>query len=138
MIVMGIDPGSHITGYGVVKCLSDSTLFHMASGIIRTDPKTPFIDRLKTIHDGVAGLIADHSPEHVAFEDVFYSRNAKSALLLGQARGAAVIAAVKADLEVFVYSPKEIKQAVTGSGNAAKEQVQSFVRQMLKIHLDEQ
>ena len=133
MIVMGIDPGSNITGYGVISCNSDLTFSYIASGVVRSNPKEPFTNRLKNIYTSVESLVEQYQPQQIAFEDVFYSRNVKAALQLGQARGAALIAALNADIKVFIYAPREIKQALTGSGNAAKEQVRAFVQRLLKI-----
>lgn len=133
MIVLGIDPGSSVTGYGIVKTASNSHLECLNYGCIRLSSKKEIDIRLKEIYDGIESLIELENPDEVALEDIFYSRNIKSALLLGQARGAAVIAALNKNKKVASYSPREVKQALTGSGGASKEQVQKMVQLMLKL-----
>jgi crossover junction endodeoxyribonuclease RuvC len=135
MVVMGIDPGSAITGYGVVNREPDGAMRHVDCGCIRTNTAAPFDQRLKTIYNGVQHLIERHRPQQIAFEDIFLSRNVRSALQLGQARGAAIIAAVSVDIPIFFYAAREVKLAVTGYGAAGKEQVRSMVSGLLKIDL---
>jgi len=132
MRIIGIDPGSRITGYGVIE-FHGSTLSHLASGCIRT-AGGPFPDRLREIFEGLGGVIGAHAPDEMAAEQVFMHRNAASAIKLGQARGAALLAGVVHHIPVYEYSPNQIKQAVTGRGHAAKTQVQHMMRMML--HLD--
>jgi crossover junction endodeoxyribonuclease RuvC len=133
MIVLGIDPGNTVTGYGFVKS-TQTAQECLAFGTIRLKPHWEFHFRLKYIYDQVTLLILQHQPDAVAFEDIFYSRNIKAALQLGHARGAAMIAAINAEKSISIYSPKEIKQALTGNGAAAKEQVQMMVRRLLNLH----
>ncbi|HOC25099.1 MAG TPA: crossover junction endodeoxyribonuclease RuvC [bacterium] len=135
MVVMGIDPGSQITGYGIVAISAGEAPRHVACGAIRTRSCDDFSARLKLIYDEVAQLIALHRPDQVALEDIFYARNARSSLLLGQARAAAVLAALNGGVPVSAYSPSEVKMAVTGRGSAAKEQVRYMVMQLLGITL---
>ncbi len=127
---MGIDPGSRITGYGVID-LDGPRSRYVASGCIQTDSSRPLPERLKIIFEGVAGMIREHQPVEVAVEQVFMHRNPDSALKLGQARGAALCAVVMAGLPVSEYAPRAIKQAVVGSGAADKTQVQRMVGLLL-------
>jgi crossover junction endodeoxyribonuclease RuvC len=129
--VLGIDPGSRITGYGVVEC-APAGLIYRASGCIRP-AALPFLERLGEIYRGVEALIREYHPDEVAIEEVFLARNAASALKLGQARGAAIAAAVAAGVPVSEYAARTVKLAVVGTGNAAKEQVQHMVRVLLRL-----
>lgn len=131
MIVLGIDPGLSRTGFGLIQN-DRSILSCLDFGCIAPEADY-FASRLKFIYDGVSDLILKYRPQSVAFEDVFFSRNAKSALKLGQARGAALLAAVNLDKKVFVYSPREVKQALTGNGAASKEQVRFMVEHLLGL-----
>ena len=129
--ILGVDPGLRITGFGLIE-RSGQKLVYITSGIIRT----PFGDlpqRLKTIMDSLGEVIAEHQPEQVAVEKVFVNVNPQSTLLLGQARGAAICAAVLCGLPVSEYTALQVKQAVVGSGHAAKQQVQDMVRRLLKL-----
>ena len=127
---MGIDPGSRITGYGVID-LDGPRSRYVASGCIQTDSSRPLPERLKIIFEGVAGVIREHQPAEAAVEQVFMHRNPDSALKLGQARGAALCAVVMAGLPVSEYAPRAIKQAVVGGGGADKTQVQRMVGLLL-------
>ena len=129
--VLGIDPGSRVTGYGVID-VAGSHLRYVASGSIRTT-KGEFPERLGEIYDGVLSLIQAHAPHEVAVEEVFLARNANSALKLGQARGAALAAVVSNELKVSEYAARRVKQAVTGTGGATKQQVQHMVRVLLNL-----
>lgn len=131
MIILGIDPGSRLTGYGVVRQYG-SKFEYIASGCIRmTTGEIP--DRLAQIFDGVREIIRQTQPDVFAIEQVFMARNPDSALKLGQARGAAIVAAKFAGLPVFEYSARQVKQSVVGTGAAAKEQVQHMVKTLLKL-----
>ncbi|MCC5825880.1 crossover junction endodeoxyribonuclease RuvC [Alkalimonas sp.] len=130
-IILGIDPGSLLTGYGVVQ-QQGSRFEYRSSGCIRL-PKVDFAERLQIIFQGVTELIQQHQPTVFAIEQVFMARNADSALKLGQARGAAIVAATNAGLAVFEYSARQVKQAVVGTGAADKVQVQHMVKAMLKL-----
>ena len=129
--MLGIDPGSRITGFGVVS-LDAGVVSYVASGCIRTGSGS-FMERLKIIFEGVAEVIARYTPETVVVEKVFMARNADSALKLGQARGAAVCAALQRALPVHEYTALQIKQAVVGHGHAQKTQVQHMVRALLSL-----
>ena len=128
--ILGIDPGSRITGYGVIQTDGDRA-FCIAQGVIRTG-NGDFPDRLGAIFAGIQDLIRTHQPTQVAVESVFVSRNPSSALKLGQARGAAVCAAVALGLPVAEYSPRLVKQAIVGRGGADKAQVQHMVGVLLR------
>ena len=129
--VLGIDPGLRITGFGVID-KTGSRLTYVTSGCIRT-PAGDLALRLKTILDGLNEVIADARPDQVALEKVFVNKNPQSTLLLGQARGTAVCAAVLNQLPVSEYTALQVKQAVVGNGHAAKEQVQDMVKRLLEL-----
>jgi crossover junction endodeoxyribonuclease RuvC len=129
--ILGIDPGLRITGFGVLD-KTGSRLTYVTSGCIKT-PAGDLALRLKTIFDGLTEVIADTRPDQVALEKVFVNVNPQSTLLLGQARGTAVCAAVLHQLPVSEYTALQIKQAVVGNGHAAKEQVQDMVKRLLKL-----
>ena len=130
--VLGIDPGLRITGFGVVD-KTGNTLDYVTSGCIKTPADGGLALRLKTILDGLGEVIAANRPDQVAIEKVFVNSNPQSTLLLGQARGTAICAAVLHDLDVAEYTALQIKQAVTGQGKAAKEQVQDMVKRLLRL-----
>jgi crossover junction endodeoxyribonuclease RuvC len=130
--ILGVDPGLGITGYGVVE-KNGSTLTYVASGRIVSDDRQALALRLATILEGLEQVIALHTPAEVAVEKVFVNVNPHSTLLLGQARGAAICAAVLARLPVSEYTALQVKQAVVGLGHARKEQVQDMVRRLLKL-----
>ena len=129
--ILGIDPGLRITGFGVLDKLG-SRLTYVTSGCIRTDGSA-LASRLKTILDGLTEVIAGAHPHEVAVEQVFVNKNPQSTLLLGQARGTALCAAVLHDLPVCEYTALQVKQAVVGNGHAAKNQVQAMVTRLLKL-----
>jgi crossover junction endodeoxyribonuclease RuvC len=129
--VLGIDPGSQCTGFGVVDALGPR-LIYVASGVIRT-PNGEFAARLCEIFTCVRSIVAQYRPQEIAIERVFVNRNPDSALKLGQARGAAICGTVDAQAEVFEYATRQIKQAVVGSGSAEKAQVQLMMRSILKL-----
>jgi crossover junction endodeoxyribonuclease RuvC len=131
MRILGIDPGSRLTGYGVVE-VSRGRSVYVASGCIRTTQKD-IPARLGEIYEGIAALIRDHAPDAAAVEQVFVARNASSALKLGQARGAALAAVVMVGLPVAEYAARRVKQAVTGTGAATKYQVQHMVCRLLQL-----
>jgi len=129
--ILGIDPGSRITGYGVIEVEGRVTRY-VASGTVRCGDGE-FTSRLQTIFTGLGEVIAEYQPEESAIEQVFMHRNAASALKLGQARGAAVCACTNRDLTIGEYSARQIKQAVVGYGGASKEQVQEMVKRILEL-----
>jgi crossover junction endodeoxyribonuclease RuvC len=132
MRVLGIDPGSRITGYGIVD-QSGNKLVHVDNGAIFTDSAEDFPGRLKRIFDGLSEIISQYQPDQVAIENIFFSTNVQSALKLGQARGAAIVAAVHANLPVAEYSALQVKQAVVGQGRAEKGQVQKMLKSLLGL-----
>ena len=132
--ILGIDPGSRITGYGVIESLPQGSRY-IASGSIRVKADT-FPERLKQIFDGVSEVIALYQPQQMAIEQVFMHKNADSALKLGQARGAAICATLNNSLPVYEYAARQIKQALVGKGNAEKSQVQHMVKILLNIQGD--
>ena len=129
MIILGVDPGSHATGYGVID--TAGCLNMIAGGVIRTDADDPLAARLMTIHDGIAAVLAEHRPQAMAVENLFNARNARASLILGHARGVVLLAGARASLAVAEYTPGEVKKAVTGNGAAAKEQVRFMVMKLL-------
>jgi crossover junction endodeoxyribonuclease RuvC len=129
--ILGIDPGLRITGFGVIE-KSGNVLRYVTSGCVRI-PEGELPARLKSILDGLGEVIAAHRPQQVAVEKVFVNVNPQSTLMLGQARGAAICAAVSRDLPVAEYTALQIKQAVVGHGKAGKEQVQHMVRRLLAL-----
>lgn len=130
-IILGIDPGSRITGYGVIR-QTGRQLTYLGSGCIRMNT-AELPARLKLIYAGISEIITQFSPDYFAIEQVFMAKNADSALKLGQARGAAIVAAVNHDLPVFEYAARQVKQTVVGLGSAEKSQVQHMVRTLLKL-----
>jgi crossover junction endodeoxyribonuclease RuvC len=133
VIVLGIDPGTAVTGYGVVKGDRVSPPRLIECGIIRTKPRDALASRLQEIHAGVVELIQRHRPDALAIEDVFYARNVRTTVVLGHARGVILLAAANARLEIAEYPPAEIKKAVVGTGAATKEQVQFMVTRILRL-----
>ena len=132
MIILGIDPGSRITGYGLIS-KEGNRLIHIDNGAIFTQSAQDFPQRLQQIFAGLSTIIEQYRPEAVAVESVFLAKNAQSALKLGQARGAAIVAAVCVGLSVFEYSALQVKQAVVGSGRAEKQQVQHMIKVLLNL-----
>ena len=130
-VILGIDPGSQITGYGIIRAQGDQ-LQYLDSGCIRIKG-TDLGERLQQIFDGISIIMHKHQPEQVAIEQVFMHRNANSALKLGQARGAAIVAAATHVASVAEYSARQIKQSVVGYGAASKQQVQQMVCCLLNI-----
>ena len=130
--ILGIDPGLGITGYGVVE-KRGSALVYVASGRIVSDQRQDLAPRLATIFEGLSEVIGSYSPVEVAVERVFVNVNPNSTLLLGQARGAAICAAVVAHLPVAEYTALQVKQAVVGKGHARKDQVQEMVKRLLNL-----
>ncbi|PJG85821.1 crossover junction endodeoxyribonuclease RuvC [Conservatibacter flavescens] len=130
-IILGIDPGSRVTGYGVIR-QEGRQLIYLGSGAIRTQVED-LPTRLKRIYAGVTEIITQFQPDMFAIEQVFMAKNADSALKLGQARGTAIVAAVNHDLPVFEYAARVVKQTVVGIGSADKTQVQHMVTQILQL-----
>ncbi len=136
MRALGIDPGTAITGWGIVDLdAGGQDLQVVAYGVVTTPAKTPFPIRLKTIYAELRQIIIDHQPDTSAIESLFFSKNAKTALSVGHGRGVAMLALANADLPIAEYKPLEIKLAVAGYGGADKGQVQRMVK--LLLNLDE-
>jgi crossover junction endodeoxyribonuclease RuvC len=131
-VILGIDPGSHITGYGLIKAIGND-LKYLDSGCIRTSTKTGLSGRLLDIFNGIRQIMTAFKPDEVAIEQVFMHQNANTALKLGHARGVAMVAAASSERAVAEYSPRQIKQAVAGYGAADKEQVKQMVMRLLAL-----
>lgn len=131
MKILGLDPGLRVTGYGVIEKMG-AVLVYITSGCIKS-PDGELPDRLKNILNSVQEIILSYAPDEVAVEKVFVNINPQSTLLLGQARGAAICAAVAQNLPVSEYTALQVKQAVVGNGHATKEQVQEMVKRLLKL-----
>ena len=129
--ILGIDPGLRITGFGIIR-KHGSKLVYVTSGCVKA-PEADLPGRLKTILEGLREVIRTHGPQQVAVEKVFVNVNPQSTLLLGQARGTAICAAVLENLPVAEYTALQVKQAVVGNGHAKKEQVQEMVRRLLGL-----
>lgn len=132
MRVLGIDPGSRITGYGIIESVGNR-LVHVDNGAIFSDVKKDFSLRLYTIYQELTAIIERYRPETMAVENIFFAKNVQSALKLGQARGAAIVAGVNAGLPVHEYSALQVKQAVVGHGKSAKVQVQQMLKVLLNL-----
>lgn len=129
--ILGIDPGSRITGYGIIDFHKNNAR-HVASGCIHVRHGDLSV-RLRAIFDGITAIVDSEEPAELAVEEVFFHRNAASALKLGQARGAALMAGVTRGLPLYEYSPNQVKQAVTGRGHAPKDQVQHMIKMLLGL-----
>lgn len=127
-----MDPGSNVTGYGLVRGAGDDVQY-VSSGTILAGKAPTRHERLRDIFAGIERVIREFQPTHFAIEDVFYSKNPKSALVLGEARGAAILAATLAGIPVFEYSAREVKQSVTGNGAADKSQVSYMMGKILHL-----
>lgn len=132
LIILGVDPGSIATGYGLIRSNHSQNVL-IECGVIRTDSKKSLPEKLKQIFEGLSEIIAKKSPDELAIEETFYSKNAKSALVMGQARGVAILAGACAKIPVWEYSPKEVKCSIVGRGDASKLQVQYMVKNLLGL-----
>lgn len=132
-LILGIDPGSHKTGFGVIDARAGS-LVYVASGVIRLTASDPLPLRLKEIFLSVSEIVEEYQPQEMAIEQVFLAKNPNSALKLGQARGAAIVATGCFNVPVFEYEARKVKQAVVGVGSADKLQVQHMVKTLLKLN----
>ena len=133
MAVLGIDPGIGTTGYGLVDEDARGDMALVAYGVIETTPGAPMPKRLKRLHDEMQAILREHQPESLAVEQLFFGRNVTTAISVGQARGVLLLAAAQAGLDVFEYKPAEVKQALSGYGNADKRQMQEMVRLLLNL-----
>lgn len=132
MRILGIDPGTRITGYGIID-VEGNRLRHVDNGIIKTSSGDPLPTRLKNIYDGLTRVISEFTPQGVAIEQVFLAKNPRAALTLGHARGTAVLAAVNLGMIVEEYSALQVKSSVVGYGHAGKQQVQQMVKALLNL-----
>lgn len=132
-LALGIDPGTATTGYGLVRLMPDGELVAVSFGIISTPKEATPSARLEMLHNDLQKLLKRHKPDTSAVEKLFFSRNVTTAIAVGQARGVVLLALQQAGLEVFEYTPKEVKQAVAGYGSAEKRQVQEMVRALLQM-----
>ena len=133
MKVLGVDPGTAATGYGVVVRKDGGAVSLVECGVIRTSTGEDLPVRLREIRDGLAEVMERHRPDVVAVETIFYGKNVRSTVLLGHARGVVLLAAAERGLRVADYTPSEIKNAVVGTGRGTKEQVQFMVKQLLRL-----
>jgi len=133
MLVLGIDPGTATTGYGLVREHDDGTLQAIAFGVITTPARTPMADRLRQLYHDVSALIAEHQPDAAAIETIYFGKNVTTAITVAQGRGVILLALAEANLPIREYKPAEIKQAIAGYGNADKIQVQEMIRQLLDL-----
>ena len=133
MLVLGIDPGTANTGYGVVRGGGAATPVLVECGVIRTRARDALPVRLREIYEGVHELLQRHTPDAVSVEDVFYSRNVRTTVVLGHARGVILLAAEQRGIAVNEFAPAEIKKAVVGTGSATKEQVQFMLMRLLRL-----
>lgn len=132
MRILGIDPGVALTGFGIVEEYG-SDFKYIASGCIRTDKDLHSTLRLMAIHDRVLELVTAHEPQAMSVEKIFFSKNVRTAFQVGEARGVVIIAAARCGIELFEYTPLQVKQAVAGYGKAEKAQVQKMVQLLLKL-----
>ncbi len=131
-VTLGIDPGTAIVGYAVVSEEHGALKLHVCD-VITTSASLPFAERLKLIFHGLGEIIQEYHPEDVAIEELFFARNARTAIAVGHGRGVAILAAAEAGLPVSEYTPMQVKQAVQGYGSATKHQVGEMVRMLLKL-----
>ncbi len=132
LLVLGIDPGTAITGYGIVR-YDGGELQPVTYGTITTPANSPLPQRLQQLYQGLQDLIRTHHPNQAAVEELFFARNARTALSVGHARGVVLLALAEAELSVHSYTPLQVKQAITGYGRATKEQIQQMVRLLLAL-----
>lgn len=132
MLVLGVDPGSRVTGYGLVE-KEGRQLLCLHAGTVITSQHLPFHERIHEIYRAMIGIMERYGPGEMSVEDIFFHKNLQSSLKIGHARGAVLIAAVECGIRIFEYSPLEIKKAVVGYGRATKEQVRAMIQVMLKL-----
>jgi crossover junction endodeoxyribonuclease RuvC len=133
MLVIGIDPGTAITGYGLVRENEDGSLKAVAYGTIQTQARSPMAERLLTLYEKLTEILNQHQPDSSAVEMLFFQRNVKTAITVGQGRGVVLLALAQAGVPIAEYTPLEIKQAITGYGRADKRQMQDMVRTLLTL-----
>jgi crossover junction endodeoxyribonuclease RuvC len=133
LIVLGVDPGTQVTGYGVVRADGPNAMALVECGVIRTQARDPLPSRLREIYDGISELLARHKPEVMSIEDVFYARNVRTTVTLGHARGVILLAGEQQGARIHEVTPTAIKKAVVGAGTATKEQVQFMITRLLRL-----
>lgn len=133
MLSLGIDPGTAIVGYGLVREHNDGTLQAIEYGVIRTPAKTPMAERLDTIYNNLQQIVAQHKPDRAAVEELFFAKNVTTAITVSQARGVILLALHQAGLPISEYKPNLIKQSISGYGGADKTQMQEMVRMLLNL-----
>jgi len=136
-IILGIDPGTTIMGYGIIRAVGKETEV-LALGVLKLDKYADYALKLKKIYERTIGLIDEFKPDELAIEAPFFGKNVQSMLKLGRAQGVAIAAAMSRELSVAEYAPKKIKQAITGNGNASKEQVAALLQKQLKFEVSQQ
>ncbi len=132
MRILGIDPGYAIMGWGVIE-KKGSSFFPVAYGSIETEKETPMPERLKHLYASLMDIISEYDPEEVSIEELYFNNNAKTAIFVGQARGVALLACTNSGLDIFEYTPLQIKTAMTGFGRAEKKQIQAMVKMILNL-----
>jgi len=133
VIVLGVDPGTAQTGYGVVRGDGSHAPVLIECGVLRTKARDPLPVRLREIYEGIAELLDRHHPDALAVEDVFYARNVRTTIVLGHARGVVLLAGQQREVTIHEFPPAEIKKAVVGRGSATKEQVQFMIMRLLRL-----
>jgi crossover junction endodeoxyribonuclease RuvC len=133
MKIIGIDPGTGITGFGVIEAANANDVKFLDAGVIRTEANSPQAGRLQEIYECVSQLIDEHQPDCMAIEKLFFTNNVTTAMTVSEARGTVLLAAAQANLDIYEYSPPQIKMGVTGYGAADKNQVQEMVKNILKL-----
>lgn len=133
MRIIGIDPGTGILGFGVIDVRSRGNMRLITAGVITTPPHTPLPDRLLEIYNGLTEIIAESEPQYMSIEKLFFNQNVTTAMSVAQARGVAMLTGRQASLELFEYTPLQIKQTLTGYGRATKQQIQEMVRVQLEL-----
>lgn len=134
MIIIGIDPGSHVCGYGILQ-LENNRIVAAGCNVIKIDSTLDLAERLAVIYAEIDQVIDEYKPDIAAVETIFYGKNIKSAFTLGHARGAILLALAQRKIKIVEYSPREVKKSVVGNGNASKEQVEYMVKKILKIDI---
>jgi crossover junction endodeoxyribonuclease RuvC len=132
--ILGIDPGTQVTGVGIIEIGLSGVITHCYHGSIKTNRKASLAYRLKEIYSGIRDIMERFKPDEVALEDIFYSENIKTAIVMGHARGVALLAPMQLGVAPAEYSPREVKLAVVGNGGASKGQVKFMVENILKLH----
>ena len=132
MRILGIDPGYAILGWGVIE-KKGSSFIPIAYGSLETDKDMPMPERLKVLYSGLMEIIAEYEPEEASVEELYFNNNAKTAIFVGQARGVALLACINSGVDLFEYTPLQIKTAMTGFGRAEKKQIQSMVKMILNL-----